>query len=237
MPRLQWRTGAHEVGVSHGVFYPPDGPGVVWNGLVSVQENPDVTDQISYLDGVRIRNGHREDSFSATLSAFSFPDPFIDVLGSRRPRSFGLSYRVETETGYHIHLVYNALPTPSGIEHSQNSPGEYSWQLTTTPGVLPVGEVTAHLIIDAAVAYPPVLAALEDTLYGSEAGEATLPSLEDIWNVFDENALLVVVDNGDGTFTVTGPASAITMLDSTTFEITWPSAVYINSDTYKISSF
>jgi hypothetical protein len=65
---------------------------------------------------------------------------------------------------------------------------------------------------------------------------ARLPDPQEIFDIFEANSILRVVDNGDGTFTVTGPDDAITMLDDTTFEIDWPSVVVIDSNTYEISS-
>jgi hypothetical protein len=78
--------------------------------------------------------------------------------------------------------------------------------------------------------------ALEDVLYGTDDESPRLPSPEEVFEIFEENAILRIIDNGDGTWTAIGPDSAIEMLDSETFEITWPSAVYIDADTYTISS-
>jgi hypothetical protein len=48
--------------------------------------------------------------------------------------------------------------------------------------------------------------------------------------------LLDVVDNGDGTWTVTGPDSVVKMTSATEFEVTSSAATYINAKTYTISS-
>jgi len=47
---------------------------------------------------------------------------------------------------------------------------------------------------------------------------------------------MTVTDNGDGTFTVEAPYDVIRMLDSETFEITSNNAVFIDDDTYTLSS-
>jgi hypothetical protein len=65
---------------------------------------------------------------------------------------------------------------------------------------------------------------------------ARLPTPEELLGIFERTALLQVVDNGDGTFTVTGPDEAIQMLDPTTFQIAWPSAVYLDAESYSLSS-
>jgi hypothetical protein len=57
-----------------------------------------------------------------------------------------------------------------------------------------------------------------------------------VLEMFESGAILRIVDHGDGTWTATGPDEAIKMLSSTMFEITWPSAIYIDTETYKISS-
>lgn len=77
---------------------------------------------------------------------------------------------------------------------------------------------------------------VEDILYGTEADSPRLPSFEDLLEVFDTISTMTVVDNGDGTFTVTAPFDVIRMLDSETFEITSPNAVFIDEETYTLSS-
>jgi hypothetical protein len=55
--------------------------------------------------------------------------------------------------------------------------------------------------------------------------------------MFWTNALFRVVDNGDGTATITGPTGWVDALDATTYRITSPSAIPIDSETYRISNF
>jgi len=111
----------------------------------------------------------------------------------------------------------------------------FSWNISTVP--IKMGDVSsAHLIIDPRFAYPWVIQELEDLLYGSSGNNPYLPPPEEILDLFEDASILKITDHGDGTWTAEGPDEAIRMLDSTTFEITWPSAVYIDSTTYRISS-
>jgi hypothetical protein len=80
------------------------------------------------------------------------------------------------------------------------------------------------------------MAVLEDILYGTNEFEARLPDFDELVEIFDDNATWEVIDNEDGTFTVIGPETAIQMLDEETFQITWPTAVFIDEDSYTVSS-
>jgi hypothetical protein len=95
---------------------------------------------------------------------------------------------------------------------------------------------SAQLVIDRDLAYSSTIEALEEVLYGSEAEAPRLPTPQEVMAIFEENSILQVVDHGDGSFTVTGPDEAIQMLDATSFEITWASAVYVDAETYTIHS-
>jgi hypothetical protein len=241
MTRLDWDKTSlrqYETGVDRGVFYPQGGFGEVWNGLISVQESPsDVDAQPRYIDGVKIGNRGRLGEFAGTIEAFTYPDSFYQsVLLQRRPKFFGMSYRVETGDSHKIHLVYKALLAPASREYVQRDSSIFSWEFTTRPQFIDGRQATAHLIIDTAVAYTETVAEIEEFLYGSDTEMARLPTPEELLGIFERNARLKVVDNGDGTFTVTGPDEAIQMLDPTTFQITWPSAVYIDPESYTISS-
>jgi hypothetical protein len=144
------------------------------------------------------------------------------------------------EEGYLLHLVYNVLVAPSPYMHQQSNVESYSWGFTTLPLDIPSSwygaSRTAHLIVDSRIAYTSTLADLEDILYGTDSSNPTMPTPQEVFDIFEENSILIVTDHGDGSFTVDGPDSAIIMLDSTTFEITWPSAVFVDAVSYTIHS-
>jgi hypothetical protein len=237
MTRLTWADRFFEVGVDHGVFYPPNGPGEAWNGLVSVQEIPPNADnKVRFLDGIKSERSAKEE-FAGVIQAYTYPESFHSILLTRRRHhTFGMSYRTKTAAGYKIHLVYNVLITPTNVVYLQDEGDPFNWGFTTKPVLVPGVKPSAHIVIDTAKTYAWTLAELENIIYGSEEGNARLPLPDEVFDIFERNSILKVIDNGDGTFTVDGPESAIQMLDATTFQITWPSAVYIDEETYTISS-
>lgn len=261
MSRLQWNapgTRFYETGVDRGVLYVDGQAGVVWNGLTSVNESSSGGEaKPYYIDGVKYANVPSSEEFEATLSAFTYPDLFALCEGNVQPRSglfltrqrrksFGLSYRtmigndLEEEQGYKIHIIYNVLASSS--ERTSNSLGEsvdptdFTWSITARPPVMSGYKRTAHVVIDSRHTDPIVLSIIEDILYGTDEETARLPSFIEVIEAFDTISTLTIVDNGDGTWTATAPFDVIRMLDEETFEITAPTAVFIDEDTYTISS-
>lgn len=255
MSRISWGSfGARkmESGVDRGVFYPQSGPGVPWNGLVNVKEDSEGSNMAPYfVDGVRHNARKTKDSFAAVLQAYTCPIEFEAYDGSsgqQRRRAFGLSYRTKISTaenpdyGHKIHLVYNALAMPTAVNNSTLATGglnatPFSWGISTTPIPIPGAQPAAHLIIDTSIAYPEAIQAIEDVLYGTGGTDARLPNPPELMDLFEQFAILVIIDHGDGTWTAIGPDSQVSMLDATTFVISSPSLEYLNEDTYKVSSY
>lgn len=247
MTRLTWGDISqrhYEAGVDRGVFYSPSGQGEAWNGLVSVEESPSESGEPRYLDGIRLHNKKSEGAFAATIEAFTYPLGFEDHLGlsgglSSRKRQplFNFSYRVMSDTGYKIHLVYNATANPSSKSYQFDDVGTFSWDITTLPRAIRGSAPTAHLIVDAGTAYSQTIAAFEDVLYGSDAADPRMPLPEEVLDIFDANSILKITDNGDGTWTAEGPDDVVSMIDATTFQINWPSVEYIDADTYIVRSW
>lgn len=239
MTRLIWDdTRDYESGVDRGVFYPVIGSGEAWNGLVSVTESTSDSDEkTKYLEGEKISQKRGRGHFSGTIDAITYPPSFYeDVLMQRRAKPFGMSYRVMTNVGYKIHLVYNILLSPSPYLYQTKGVDAHSWSFTTRPLPVPESALSAHLVIDSSQAYSWTLQALEDALYGTDADGARLPTPQEVFDIFEENSILQIIDNGDGTWKAIGPDSVVSMIDSTSFQISWPSAVYIDSVTYSVHS-
>lgn len=239
MTRLVWDQAQprYEAGVDRGVFYPRSGPGIVWNGLVSVQESPSGADEKSrYIDGVRTRSGRKPGEFSGNIEAFTYPLELEDTFTRRRAPAFGLSYRTMTEKSYKIHLVYNVLLSPDSKVYEQENVEPFNWEFTTLPVAFSGRRASSHLIIEADAAYPELMEALEAVLYGDDANEGHLPLPNELIDIFEEHSILQIIDHGDGTWTAIGPDDVVSMLDPTTFQISWPSAVYINGWSYTVSS-
>lgn len=257
MTRISWGdsgTRFFEAGVDRGVLYLSDNSGVVWNGLRSVKEAPSGAEiSIKYIDGEPYNSGRAQEGFAATIEAYTYPQEFeeydglSDLVTGQVRKAFNFSYRTLVgndvdglDAGYKIHIVYNALAKPSGAAYATQDDGNeataFSWDISTTPIRVADGRHSSHVVIDTRVAYPGTIQQLEDVLYGSDGLDSMLPSIDDILAIFENNAILKITDNGDGTWTAEGPDSAISMLDDKTFEITWPSAVYIDTELYQISS-
>jgi hypothetical protein len=229
-------------GVSQGVLYPENSPGVAWNGLISVTEKGDDSSSALYLDGQIYRNRNVPSNFSGTIVAYMYPDDFdiyngvyLGRTGQPRP-SFGLCYRSNEE----LHIVYGAVAAPSNDKYSsigaEISPVSFSWDFTTVPVKIPGGKPSAHIVILLDQILPGVLTALETVLYGDDSTVPSIPSPDDLIELFESHSILRITDNGDGTWTATGPDTVITMIDSDTFDINWPSAVFIDASTYTVSS-
>ena len=206
----------YETGVDRGVLYlPNEGEftnGVAWNGLISVSANPSGAEaNPQFADNIKYLNLVSMEEFGATIEAFTYPDEFAKCDGSERltdakgvvlsqqsRSNFGLSYRslvgddsVGTDLGYKIHLIYNALASPS--EKSYNTVNEspeamtFSWEITTTPiqpGDSDSWKPVAHIVIDSRKVLEAKLNAFENILYGTASNEARLPMPSEIITLF-----------------------------------------------------
>lgn len=261
MTKLQWNSVGsryYEGGIDRGVLYIDDQTGVAWNGLTSVAENPSGGEaQPFYLDGIKYLNTSSPEEFQATLTAFTYPLEFEHCSGTYEPRpgmyltqqkrkSFNLSYRtrigndLDNDYGYKIHLVYNALASPTNRPNSTFDsaidPMDFSWNLTTRPPSISGYKPTSHIVIDSRYTDPTILSLVENILYGTDTDSPRMPSFAELISIFDTIATLTIIDNGDGTWTATAPFDVIRMLDATTFAITADSAVFIDDTSYTISS-
>jgi hypothetical protein len=238
MTRLVWDSFEDKTiryGVEKGVLYPISSRGVAWNGLVSVDEIPtDGELKINYFDGQKYTQEQSPEGFAATIESYTFPEELLE------PVRFGLAYQVIHNTGYELHLVYNAKITMSDDPYSSVNalpdPSLFKWNVATYPEQIIGARATSHVIIDSNSTYRDVLTAVEAILYGDE-GDPRLPGMKELLEIFGSLGIFIVVDNGDGTWTANGPDEWIQMLDSTTFQINTPSAYFVDANTYKIDSW
>jgi hypothetical protein len=204
MTVLEWnKVGErrYQTGIDRGVLFPPDGPAVPWNGLTNVTENVSREVKSYYLDGIKYLDRHVPGSYSATLSAFTYPDELDQLLGmseyapgvflhDQRVKLFHLSYRTligndvdGTEHGYKIHIVYNVLAIPS--DKAMNSLSDqvsldpFEWTLSGTPNLMFGVRPTAHVSVDSTRVDPIVLGNIEGLLYGTAEADPDLPTLVD----------------------------------------------------------
>lgn len=262
MPALVWDSigeRTFEAGVSKGVLYQTDGLGVAWNGLISIEEQ--ATDEVEpvHFDGVKFNDIVTIGDFAATLRAFTYPEEFLEYEGilqdqtgfyvtNQRPSRFGLSYQTNIgddlhsiESGYKIHVLYNLTAVPSAINYQTLSmdvaPIEFEWTISGIPEEVDYFLPSAHVIFDTREMDPYLLKDLEEILYGSEDEEARLPPLQGLATFIRKWDRLIITDFGDGTWEAYSPIDeVIIMLDSTTFQIDSDTAVYLDADTYEISS-
>lgn len=266
MPRINWNANGeryYEAGIDRGVLYTQGNPGVPWSGLISVSEKPSGGGSVAYyIDGQKYINMSASEEYAATLQAYTYPDEFevcdgtagvdsqsagLFVMHQRR-QSFGLAYRtmigndVSESLAYKLHIIYNALVAPSDRSFTSItdtiSTSNFSWDITATPPLISGFRPSSHIVIDTRIAHPGAISDVEDILYGTDSTSARLPDLSELVTVFQTNALFIVVDNGDGTWTATAPddLDVIEFSDDSHFTITWSSAVPISDTEYTLSS-
>lgn len=204
MARLLWNQpnqNQYEAGLDRGVLFLSNNPGLPWNGLVSVEESfigGEATPY--YFDGIKYLNLISFKSFQATITSFTAPLKFAEALGdqpvvpgfvlTRQPRlRFGFSYRTKIGDGtdYKIHIVYNALATPSALNYKTMTESveaqTYSWKIDAVPPRSVNYRPSAHFIIDSRKVNPNTLLVLETMLYGSLTQTSYLPTIDELLNV------------------------------------------------------
>ena len=127
------------------------GTGVAWNGVTSIEENPDGGDANDfYADNIKY------------LSLRAVED--YDTEG--------------VDHGYELHIVYNATASPSSKNYEtindSPEPAELSWDIETTPIAVTGHKPTSHIVISSLAftgANASKLTAINDYIYGT-AGTA-----------------------------------------------------------------
>lgn len=195
----------YETGCDRGVLYPQGAggtypEGVAWNGLTNVTESPEGAEPTDlYADNIKYGSIRSAETFGGTIEAYTYPEEFnacdgnVSVaegvyIGQQTRVPFGLCYRTmigndtadESDDGYKLHLVYGATASPSEKTRDtiNDSPEAtaFSWEFDTTPVNVTGHKPTATLEIDSRTADAGKLAALEDILYGKDAGPAGVPA-------------------------------------------------------------
>lgn len=263
MTQLKWDEVGQkffEAGIDRGVLYVGTADGVPWNGLISVAENPSggaVTGY--YVDGKRYISFAGKAEYAATITAFTYPDEFEECNGTAEvntglfiaqqpPKPFSMAYRtlvgndlLGTSRAYKIHLVYNAVASPSKKTYStltdNSSPENFSWDIEVTPPDISAGYFsTGHVIVDSRSVTPTVLANIEGILYGTDATAPRIPGLDELNGMMGGFEGLSIIDNGDGTFTASGPDGIVTSLGFGVYQITSSGAVDNGNGTFTVTS-
>jgi hypothetical protein len=249
----------YETGVSKGVLYEADGHGVSWNGLTSLEESISSSSTAVYFDGIKFNDIVTPGDFSAVMRAFTYPEEFLKYEGTQEEQEglyilqqpqqrFGLSYQTKIgndvdgpSAGYKIHILYNLTAVPSNRSYQtlglDVTPLEFEWTITAIPEELDNYRPTAHIIFDSTKLDPNLLADIEDILYGSEDNDAHLPPLKGFISFIRKWDRLIITGHGNGTWTAESDIEGvIIMLDETTFQIESDTVVWLDADTYQISS-
>lgn len=194
----------YETGIDRGVLYLLDdlgvyNNGVAWNGLTGVTESPSGAEATDlYADNMKYLSMRSAETFGATIEAYTYPDEFAEcdgsaeiatgvTIGQQSRKMFGFCYRTilgnDTQLndhGYKLHLIYGCTASPSERAYASinDSPDAItlSWELSTTPVNVTGFKPTASITIDSTKADPTCLAALEEILYGKDAGEEGTPA-------------------------------------------------------------
>lgn len=182
-------------------------PGVAWNGITSITENPSGAEASAvYADNIKYLNIVSGEDFGATIEAYTYPDEFgvcdgsAEVatgvkIGQQERKPFGLAYKTKIGNdtdgishGYKLHIIYNAQAAPSSKAYQtiNESPEaiSFSWEITTTPEAVTGHKASASVTIDSTKVEPTKLTALEKKIYGDTSSEPTLPTIDDIISMF-----------------------------------------------------
>lgn len=261
MATLTWDevgTRTFQSGLDRGVLYFPDGRVYPWNGLTNVQKNFGQSAEPIHFDGVKIADIVSTEGFSATISAITYPEEFEEFYGNAELRSgvylgdqpsktFTLAYRTKVgndvagdSAGYKIHIIYNASAVPSDHSYSTVSDdpelSEFEWELTARPEILTNYRPSAHITLDSTKMAPSLIEYIESQLYGTSTTEPTMIPLQGLVTLINEWYLLLVVDNEDGTFTVsTDYAGYIVPVNATTYDINSATITWVDADTYDLT--
>lgn len=208
---LKWNqvgSRRYESGIDRGVLYSDNGVVVPWNGLTRVTASSSGGEtRTRYIDGQVYHVSPSNEDYSGSLEAFTYPNEFKIhdgwsenynglSFGYQKRRPFGLSYRslvgddvVGTALGYKIHLVYNVLATPSERTYEtisgDSSLNPFTWSLSATPLRVSGHKPTAYVVIESESTPPELLSTLERILYGTVDAPPRLPSLVELYQLFD----------------------------------------------------
>lgn len=231
----------YQNGIDRVVLYHTPTNGVAWSGVTSIQQEAKGGDQTAYhMDGIKYHIDRKPNEYSAVINAITYPDELIPFEGYGSAGSgvffdeqpirsrFGLSYRTKIynengEVGYKLHFAYNLVATPAErtFKTLTQTPdlADFVWNVAGTPVDVDGFRPTTHIVVDSTKMGAGAMAAIEAYAYGTSSQN---PKIPDPVTLVSLSLALTVVDNGDGTYTVSGPDSAVSMLDATTFQLNSP---------------
>jgi len=240
MTRIKWHMEEDmqvQAGLDRGVLYPANGKAVPWNGLVSVNESGSQQTSTYYVDGRRFLTTVTPREYSATISAVTFPDEFAEICGiteaadglfldSQVPDQFGLCYRTLYGDGKHykLHLLYGVTAAMSDVQYetldsSGTDPTPFEFEISAIPQPIEGYRPTAHVIIDSRNLSLTTLQNIENMVYGTYGVEAYLPTIQTLFDMMNYGDIVVIRDNGDGTWEAEGSYKYINVDEDGVFSI------------------
>lgn len=195
----------YETGCDRGVLYTQKSDasydtGEAWNGLTGVTESPSGAEPTDiWADNMKYLTLRSPEDYAATVTCYTYPDgwkacdgrrdiiPGVTIGQQKRAR-FGMTWRTLVgndvdgdDHGYKIHIVWNATASVSerAYQTESDSPEaiEFSYEITTTGIKIEGYRASAAVEIDSTKIDAAKLTKIEDTLYGTQETEPTLPTL------------------------------------------------------------
>ena len=185
----------YETGVDQTVLYPYDTtngytPGVAWNGVSSIAENPDGAEPNDiYADNLKYLSILSAETYGLTIEAYQSPEEFDECDGSasiatgvtargQSRKMFGLSWRtkigndVNDDLGYKYHLSWGLKASPSDQTHEtvNDSPeaSQLSWEAKSTAVKVEGYKPISKMEIDSTKVDADKLATFLGYIYGTD---------------------------------------------------------------------
>lgn len=256
MAQLEWDTTdsrQYDVGVDHVVLYTAGllqagRYGVPWNGVTAITISPSITTtRVAYMDREKIVNLIKTEECAGSIEAYYSPEQFDYSDGSafkgginvrqQKKEPFHLAFRSKTDRGNKLHIIYNAKATPAEKSYSTYHDPEVdtlAWEFSTQSIDLFKHSPTALLTIDLSRSAPGPTQEVLDILYGAVDGYPRCPLPDEILTIFGVFEALEVIDHGDGSFTVSGSDSAVSMIGEGEFQLSASVVELLEEGTYQI---
>lgn len=172
--------------------------GVAWNGITGITESPSGAEANAiYADNIKYLNLYSAEELGGTIEAYTYPDEFAECDGTASPASgmtlgqqsrkgFGLVYKTKLgndsagdDFAYKLHIIYGCKASPSERAYAtiNDSPEaiQFSWEFSTTPINVPGYKPTSIVTLDSSkftdASAKAKLAAVENSLYGTNAAD------------------------------------------------------------------
>lgn len=261
MTKLTWDEDLFkkfEFGLDRAVIYLDNERVVSWSGLTSVSNKQNTSSEPIYYDGIKVNDKISYSEFSGVIKAYTYPDELLELEGlvedskgvyvtGQPSKRFNLSWRTKIfdsnaeEIGYQIHIVYNAIliPQETVYRSTSNIPDllEFQWNIFSIPEEVVNLKPASYIVLDSLRIDNQLLLDIEDILYGTEELAPRLPSLKSFLTFIKTWERIIIINNGDGTWTASSVLDDdIIMLDDTTFQINNANAIFLDIDTYEITS-